>query len=1122
MAVDHQTHSNTDKGGNATATKDDASSGKPRGGLQRIPQPTMTPVVGNLTSVDVNDPVRSFSQLAARYGLIYKLSILGLDLVVLSDWKLVNEACDDSRFRKSIKGELEELRNVVHDGLFTSKGEEEENWGVAHRILVSAFGPLAIRGMFDEMHEVVSQLVLKWARQGPTARIDAGEDLTRLTLDTVALTSMGYRFNSYYQSDMHPFITAMYEVLEEAGKKGTRFLPSVFYTSETKKYHKNIALLRGTAREVIEERKANPDGFKGRKDLLTAMTEGVDIKTGRRMTEESVIDNLITFLVAGHETTAATLQFTMYNLLKNPEKYQKVQEEIDSVVGTGPISLDHVSKLKYLDACIRETLRLSAPIWGFAREADQNEVLGGKYQVKKGEQILCLISRSHRDPEVWGPDAEEFVPERMLDGGFERTQAAFPHSWSPFGTGMRSCIGRAFAWQEMLLAYAALLQNLSFVMDNPAYTLQTQTSLTIRPKGFYIRAIPRGGLTPLQLEARLVGAAGDGSGVTTKPAAATSTDAISSMAEIGQRMAIYYGSNSGTCEFMARRLGKDAADRGFAASIEPLDMAKGALSKGGDVPVVIVASSYEGQATHNAGHFVQWVESLEDNGPSELEGVTYAVFGCGHSDWAKTYQRIPRLLDTQLSKFGGHRLVPMGETDAKVRDMFSDFETWQDDKLWPAIQAKLNITVGQNEMAGQGLKVAFSTPRTSILRPDVREGLVVGARSLTTPDTGSNEGGEEKRHLEVQLPTGWTYTAGDYLAVLPHNPKPTVARAMRRLHMAWDAHATIEAAGTTTLPTNTSLPVSEILSSYVELSQVATRKDVTTLSKLVNDADVKAVLENMAGGGFDEQVRAKQLSVLGILEAFPALMVPFHVFLSLLPPMRIRQYSISSSPLASPGLASLTYNVIDRPATSGSGRHIGVASSYLAALQEGDKVQVSVRSAAKGFHLPLEPHRTPIICVAAGTGLAPFRAFVQERALMRESSGGGDAGARELAPAVLFYGCRDPSVDDLYRDEFDAWEAAGVVKVFRAYSRRPNEAEGCRYVQERLWRERALVGELWNADGRVYVCGASRIVEGVKDAMVRILQSEHEKRGESPMSFEQGLELFEKHQSERFVRDVFD
>ncbi|KAJ1330819.1 NADPH-cytochrome P450 reductase [Microdochium nivale] len=1129
-------------------------SSKSNGGtLRRIPQPSMAPIVGNLSSIDLHNPMQSFAQLSARYGPIFKLSILGQSMVFLSSWKLVNEACDDERFRKSIKGELEELRNAVHDGLFTSKGEEEENWGVAHRVLVSAFGPLAIRGMFDEMHEVTSQLVLKWARLGPSARIDVGEDMTRLTLDTVALTSMGFRFNSYYSNDMHPFIAAMYSVLNEAQEKGARFLPSLFYISEKHKYQKNIALLRRTAREVIEERKApvnldETSGSSRRRDLLTAMLETVDVRTGRKMTEESVIDNLITFLVAGHETTAATLQFTMYNILKHPNKYQKLQNEIDTVVGTGPISLAHITKLKYLDACVRETLRLSAPIYAFGREPKHgDEVLdGGNYQVKKDEQIVCLLSRSHRDPEVWGADAEEFVPERMLDGKFEETQAKFPNSWSPFGTGMRACIGRAFAWQEILLAYAALLQSFSFVMDNPAYTLQTQTTLTVRPKGFYIRAIPRGGLTPLQLEARLVGATTHGDAKQSRPSAAAESKEvprISAPEATGHRMAIFYGSNSGTCEFMARRLGQDAADRGFTASIEPLDVAKGAFPQRTDgaavVPVVIVASSYEGQPPHNAAHFVQWIESLgeKDEAPAgeELKSVAYAVFGCGHSDWAKTYQRVPRLLDAQLSKLGGERLAPMGETDAKVCDMFSDFETWQDETLWPAINQKLSITAAQDDAAaGNRLKVSFSTPRTAILRPDVMEALVKEARALTT---ASRDGEiEEKRHLEVQLPTGWTYTAGDYLAVLPHNPKATVARVMRRLHIAWDAHVSIETSGATTLPTKTSLSVSELLSSYVELSQAATRKDVATLSRLVvNDTTESRVkLENMAAEGFDKEVRAKQLSVLGILEMFPGLIVPFNVFLSLLPPMRVRQYSISSSPLASSGSASLTYNVIDRPAASEipGQRHIGVASSYLASLQEGDMMQVAVRSAAKGFHLPLEPHKTPIICVGAGTGLAPFRAFVQERAIMLEQQRENYSGDMELAPAVLFYGCRDRHVDDLYRDELDAWEAAGAVKVFRAYSRSSNisddsEAGGCRYVQDRLWRERTLVRDLWSRQGaRIFVCGASRIVEGVKDAMVRIiLESENEKRGrdgEAPMSYEDGLDVFEQHQAERFVRDVFD
>jgi cytochrome P450 / NADPH-cytochrome P450 reductase len=210
--------------------------------------------------------------------------------------------------------------------------------------------------MFDEMHEVVSQLALKWARQGPAQPIDIGEDMTRLTLDTVALCSMGFRFNSYYREDMHPFIKAMYATLREAGMKGVRVLPSIFYQSEDRKYRENIKLLRSTAREVLESRKALPEGADVRKDLLSAMLRGVDPKTGRKMTDESIIDNLITFLVAGHETTASTLQFTMYNLLKHPDAYRKLQEEVDAVVGTGAVTLEHIPKLKYL-AAVSESRR---------------------------------------------------------------------------------------------------------------------------------------------------------------------------------------------------------------------------------------------------------------------------------------------------------------------------------------------------------------------------------------------------------------------------------------------------------------------------------------------------------------------------------------------------------------------------------------------------------------------------------------------------------------------------------------------------------------------------------------------------------------------------------------------
>ncbi|KAK1499119.1 cytochrome P450 [Colletotrichum tamarilloi] len=1074
-----------------------------------IPEPPRKPVLGHVTEIDQDYPLGSFVHMANKYGPIYRLDLLGQKLVFVNTHELVNECCDDKRFKKSIEGDLTELRDAVHDGLFTSKGVEEENWGIAHRVLMSAFGPLAIRGMFDDMHDLAAQLALKWARHGSSTPIHIGEDMTRLTMDTVALCSMGYRFNSYYREDTHPFITAMYAVMKEAGDKALRVLPQVFYKKQDRKYKANISFLRSTAREVLEARKKDPEDANGRKDLLTAMLNTVDPVTGRKMTDESIIDNLITFLVAGHETTAATFTFTMYWLLKRPEVYRKVQEEVDSTAGDGPLKVEHVAKLKYLSAVIREVLRHSAPIFGFGREAMKDEIIGGKYRVKPGEQILCFLTKSHLDPKVFGDDAEEFRPERMLDENFDRLMKEFPNCWSPFGTGMRGCIGRAFAWQEMVLALALLMQNFNFVMHDPNYDLKVSQTLTIKPKDFYIRAILREGLTPSMLEARMAGSLNGGlpAQPKTKAHEATNGAEATTSSVTKANVAIFYGSNSGTCEFMAQRLASDAASHGFSATVDSLDAARESLPT--DRLIVIVTSSYEGEPPHNAALFVDWMANLKGK---ELENVSYAVYGCGHADWVKTYHRVPKLVDNTLEERGARRIIPLSTTDAKDRDMFSDFEAWEDEALWPTLVKEFggNFDGGDNSIAEAGLSVSFSTPRTSTLRQDVRDALVLDARILAQGYLGP-----VKRHIEVQLPTNMRYSAGDYIAVLPHNPKDTVARVMRRFHLAWDSHVTIQASGPTTLPTNVSSPVSDVLSSYVELCQTASKRNISTLSQLAKEEEASRKLQYLATDGYDTEIKGKRLSVLDIAEQFPSLVIPFNHFLLMLPPMRVRQYSISSSPLVDPGIATITYGVLDEPAFSGQGRHVGVTSSYLATLTAGERLQVAIRASQGGFKLPIDMDKTPLLCVAAGTGLAPFRAFVQERATLLSNG-------RSLAPAILFFGCRDPEADDLYREEFDKWESVGAVKMFRAYSRKPEASSGSKYVQDRIWQEREMLYGLWDQGARVYVCGSNRVAEGVKDVLLRAAREKSELDDGKPMDDEELEEWFSKIRNERYATDVFD
>ena len=203
--------------------------------------------------------------------------------------------------------------------------------------------------MFDEMHDIATQLAMKFARHGPQAPIAVSDDFTRMALDTLALCAMDFRFNSYYHEEMHPFIKAMGDFLTECSRRSKRpsFAPNFLYRAANEKFYNDIAILRQTADEVVEARKKNPTD---RKDLLNAMLNGADPKTGEKLSDANITDQLITFLIAGHETTSGMMSFAFYYLLKNPSAYRKVQQEVDEVIGRGKVTVDHVTKLPYLAA----------------------------------------------------------------------------------------------------------------------------------------------------------------------------------------------------------------------------------------------------------------------------------------------------------------------------------------------------------------------------------------------------------------------------------------------------------------------------------------------------------------------------------------------------------------------------------------------------------------------------------------------------------------------------------------------------------------------------------------------------------------------------------------------------
>lgn len=992
---------------------------------------------------------------------------------------MLNEICDEKRFNKSVSGALKEVRNGVGDGLFTAF-HGEHNWEVAHRTLVPAFGPIGIRDMFDEMYDIATQLVAKWARQG-SERINVTDDFTRLTLDSIALCAMDKRFNSFYSDKLHPFVNAMVDFLVESGRRARRTrLESLLYPSFQRQYQQDIALMRQVAEEVIAHRRANPSD---KKDLLNAMLFGKDAKTGERLSDDNIMNNMITFLIAGHETTSGLLSFASYYLLKNPDTLQKAQQEVDKVVGKGPVRFGHMSKLPYIEAILRETLRLSPTAPAFSVEPSKTVpgpvVLAGKYWIPAGAPIIAILPQAGRDPTVFGADAEEFKPERMYGENFTKLP---PNAWKPFGNGVRGCIGRPFAWQEAVLTLALILQNFNLRMDDPSYQLQIKQTLTIKPDEFFMRASLREGIDPIKLEKKIHAGLEDEQHHA-KPKTVAST---------GKEMkpiTILYGSNSGTCEGLSQNLAGNAAAHGFEATVKSLDAAVDQLPA--DEPVVIITASYEGLPPDNAGLFVEWLKNVD---AAKLKDVKYAVFGCGHRDWVATFQRIPTLVDSELDKKSARRIVDRGQCDVAAGTIFDDFDDWQDNQLWPALSDKTDANGG--DVLARGLDIEINTTkRASHLRHNMQDALVVSNEVLTAPDA------PEKRHMQLKLPTNLTYEAGDYLALLPMNSMQTVSRVLRRFGLPWDAVMTLKKGAHTFIPTGTEIPVTSVLAAYVEINTVASRKSIHAVASWAEGSMKDAIL---AGTGLPQSP-----SILDVLEAHPHIPLPFGVFLSMLTPMRIRQYSISSSPLQDPTTATITYSVAAADTV-----HPGVATNYLRTLQSGASTHLTVKKSHASFHLPLDD-TVPIIMVCAGTGLAPFRGFLQERAAKLE------AGKTGLGTALLFIGCRDPKTDRLFADELAKWEGLGAVRVYYAFSRMTSESEGCKYVQDRLWREREEASDLFNSGGRAYICGSAAVGKGVAETVARMRVEAAGAKGFA-VTHEDGLKWWESLRGERYAVDVFD
>jgi cytochrome P450 / NADPH-cytochrome P450 reductase len=1068
--------------------------------LSPIPHPPTKPVVGNMLSLDSTAPVQNLARLAKELGPIFWLDMMGAPLVIVSGHDLVHELSDEKRFDKAVRGPLRRVRSIAGDGLFTAD-TTEPNWSKAHNILLQPFGNRAMQSYHPSMVDIAEQLVKKWERLNADEEIDVVHDMTALTLDTIGLCGFDYRFNSFYRRDYHPFVESLVRSLETIMMIRGLPLENLWMQKRRRDLAGDVDFMNKMVDEIVAERRKNADAAADKKDMLGAMMTGVDRSTGEQLDDVNIRYQINTFLIAGHETTSGLLSCTLYALLKHPDVLKKAYEEVDRVLGpdlAAKPTYQQVTQLTYITQILKEALRLWPPAPAYGISPLNDETIGGKYKLKKNTFITVLVLALHRDPSVWGPNPDAFDPENFS----REAEAARPvNAWKPFGNGQRACIGRGFAMHEAALAIGMILQRFK-LLDVNRYQMQLKETLTIKPDGFKIKVRPRND--------KERGSYSGSSAATTVPSSATAP----ARARPGHNtpLLVLYGSNLGTAEELATRVADLAEVNGFATKLGALDEYVGKLPEQGGV--LIFCASYNGAPPDNATQFLKWIGSGLPK--DAFAKVRYAVFGCGNSDWAATYQSVPRLLDEQLAAHGARSVYMRGEGDARS-DLDGDFENWFA-KLAPLATKEFGIASEFSRSAEDEPLYRVEPVAPSAINAVAALAGVFPMKVLVNGELQNRAAAKASerstRHIEVQLPSDIAYRVGDHLSVVPRNDPALVDSVARRFGFLPSDQVRLKVAEgrRAQLPVGEPVSVGRLLTDFVELQQVATRKQIQIMAEHTRCPVTKPKLLAYQGDDassterYRTEILGKRRSVFDLLEEHPACELPFPAYLEMLSLLAPRYYSISSSPSLDGSRCSITVGVVEGLASSGRGIYKGVCSNYLAGRRAGETIHATVRETKAGFRLP-DDASVPIIMIGPGTGLAPFRGFLQERGALK-------AKGAKLGPAMLFFGCRHPDQDFLYADELKAFEAAGVTELHTAFSR----ADGPKtYVQDLVATQKERVWNLIEQGAIIYVCGdGSKMEPDVKAALVAMYR---ERTGSEADAAQRWIDALGT--SNRYVLDVW-
>ncbi|XP_046741099.1 NADPH--cytochrome P450 reductase isoform X1 [Diprion similis] len=576
---------------------------------------------------------------------------------------------------------------------------------------------------------------------------------------------------------------------------------------------------------------------------------------------------------------------------------------------------------------------------------------------------------------------------------------------------------------------------------------------------------------------------------------------IKKLQSSGRSLVVFYGSQTGTGEEFAGRIAKEGIRyqlKGMVADPEECEMQELVNLKNipNSLAVFCMATYGEGDPTDNAMEFVDWLKS----GDGDLTGLNYAVFGLGNKTY-EHYNEVAIYIDHRLEQLGATRVfeLGLGDDDANIED---DFITWKD-KFWPAVCQHFGIVATGEDISIRQYKL---TEHIELKPERIYTGEIARLHSFQNqrpPFDAKNpflapvkvnrelHGPKSERscmHIEFDIEgSKMRYEAGDHLAVYPVNDANLVEKIGEKCGVDLDTIITLtntDEESSKKHPFPCPCTYRTALTHYLDITSNPRTHVIKELADYASDPVDKEKLKLMASTSaegkalFNQWVTQANRNIVHILEDIPSLKPALDHLCELLPRLQCRYYSISSSPKFHPTTVHITAVLVEYKTSTGR-LNKGVTTTWLKQKHPSDPpalVPIFVRKSQ--FRLPTRSS-TPIIMIGPGTGLAPFRGFIQERDHARKEG-------KEVGDTILYFGCRRRDEDYLYQEELDEYVKSGTLKLHAAFSREQAQKE---YVTHLLERNKE---ELWNVigenNGHIYICGDARnMARDVHNILIKVV-----------------------------------